>query len=122
MAIVHSLSIWALASEDDKIEVEHMLEQCELKISKLLSLTAPLEEVSDRQRRMDDAASVRFVSQVSCKSGPTEFLALFEDEKYEEKLMLRSQSEARIKLNVQEKRIKMKGFGVSLVRICAAHV
>mmetsp|Transcript_43717 Transcript_43717/g.102068 ORF Transcript_43717/g.102068 Transcript_43717/m.102068 type:complete len:534 (-) Transcript_43717:91-1692(-) len=62
---------------DDKIEVEHMLEQCELKISKLLSLTAPLEEVSDRQRRMDD-------------------------EKYEEKLMLRSQSEARIKLNVQE--------------------
>ncbi|OLP91686.1 Coiled-coil domain-containing protein 151 [Symbiodinium microadriaticum] len=62
---------------DDKIEVEHMLEQCELKISKLLSLTAPLEDVSDRQRRMDD-------------------------EKYEEKLMLRSQSEARIKLNVQE--------------------
>jgi len=62
---------------DEKVEVEHVLEQCELKISKLLSLTAPLEEVSDRQRRLDD-------------------------ERYEEKLMLRSQSEARIKLNVQE--------------------
>jgi len=62
---------------DEKVEVEHVLEQCELKISKLLSLTAPLEEVSDRQRRLDD-------------------------ERYEEKLMLRSQSDARIKLNVQE--------------------
>ena len=62
---------------DEKVEVEHVLEQCELKISKLLSLTAPLEEVSDRQRRLDD-------------------------ERYEEKLMQRSQSEARIKLNVQE--------------------
>ena len=55
------LRLRPFASEDDKIEVEHMLEQCELKISKLLSLTAPLEDVSDRQRRMDDAASVRFV-------------------------------------------------------------
>ncbi|CAJ1344050.1 unnamed protein product [Effrenium voratum] len=62
---------------DEKVEVEHVLEQCELKISKLLSLTAPLEEVSDRQRRLDD-------------------------ERYEEKLMMRSQSEARIKLTVQE--------------------
>lgn len=55
---------------DEKVEVEHVLEQCEF-------LTAPLEEVSDRQRRLDD-------------------------ERYEEKLMLRSQSDARIKLNVQE--------------------
>ena len=44
-----------------------MLEQCELKISKLLSLTAPLEDVSDRQRRMDDAHSVP----VQCDSEDT---------------------------------------------------
>lgn len=53
--------------------VEEVLRQCELKISKLLSLTHHLDDPNDRKRIMDE-------------------------ERYEEKLMLRNQSEARIKL------------------------
>ena len=52
--------------------VEEVLRQCELKISKLLSLTHHLDDPNDRKRIMDE-------------------------ERYEEKLMLRNQSEARIK-------------------------
>jgi len=55
--------------------VEEVLQQCELKVSKLLSLTHNLEDdPSDRKRMLDE-------------------------ERYEEKLMLRSQSDARIKLS-----------------------
>jgi len=50
--------------------VEEILQQCELKITRLLSLTGDAEDVE-----------------------------LDEDDRYEEKLMLKSQSEARIKLN-----------------------
>lgn len=53
--------------------VEEVLQQCELKISKLLSLTHHLDDPDDRQRLLDE-------------------------DRYEEKLMMRSQSEARIKL------------------------
>jgi len=67
---------------EEKIEmndetVEEILQQCELKISKLLSLTNHLEDMNDRQRQLDE-------------------------ERYEEKLMMRSQSEARIKLTDKE--------------------
>merc|ERR1712226_1428347 len=54
--------------------VEECLQQCELKISKLLSQTHHLDEDPDDRRR------------------------LLEEERYEEKLMLKSQSDARIKL------------------------
>mmetsp|Transcript_15807 Transcript_15807/g.40180 ORF Transcript_15807/g.40180 Transcript_15807/m.40180 type:complete len:533 (-) Transcript_15807:286-1884(-) len=55
--------------------VEEVLQQCELKVSKLLSLTHNLEDdPSDRKRMLDE-------------------------ERYEEKLMLRNQSDARIKLS-----------------------
>jgi len=57
--------------------VEEIAQQCEMKISKLLSLTHHLEDVNERQRAL-------------------------EDERYEEKLMMRSQSEARIKLTDKE--------------------
>ncbi|CAJ1413529.1 unnamed protein product [Effrenium voratum] len=57
--------------------VEEVLQESEKKISKLLSLTARFEEVSEHQRQMDE-------------------------ERYEEKLMMRSQSEARIKLTDKE--------------------
>mmetsp|Transcript_53904 Transcript_53904/g.138858 ORF Transcript_53904/g.138858 Transcript_53904/m.138858 type:complete len:539 (-) Transcript_53904:412-2028(-) len=53
--------------------VEEVLRQCELKVSKLLSLTHSLDDPNDRKRLLDE-------------------------ERYEEKLMLKSQSEARIKL------------------------
>ena len=58
LVLAHVFHTCFWQSKDEKMEVEHMLEQCELKISKLLSLTAPLEEVSDRQRRMDDVSLV----------------------------------------------------------------
>merc|ERR1719343_539878 len=55
--------------------VEEVLQQCELKVSKLLSLTHNMEDdPSDRKRMLDE-------------------------ERYEEKLMLRNQSDARIKLS-----------------------
>lgn len=57
--------------------VEEVLQQCEMKISKLLSLTHHLEDMNERQRAL-------------------------EDERYEEKLMMRSRSEARIKLTDKE--------------------
>lgn len=57
--------------------VEEVLQECEKKISKLLGLTARFEEVSEHQRQIDE-------------------------ERYEEKLMMRSQSEARIKLTDKE--------------------
>mmetsp|Transcript_838 Transcript_838/g.1881 ORF Transcript_838/g.1881 Transcript_838/m.1881 type:complete len:484 (-) Transcript_838:134-1585(-) len=57
--------------------VEEVLQESEKKISKLLSLTAKFEEISEQQRQMDE-------------------------ERYEEKLMMRSQSEARIKLTDKE--------------------
>jgi coiled-coil domain-containing protein 151 len=57
--------------------VEEVLQQCELKISKLLSMTHHLDDVNDRKRLMDE-------------------------ERYEEKLMMRSQSDARIKLTDKE--------------------
>jgi hypothetical protein len=57
--------------------VEEVTQQCEMKISKLLSLTQHLEDMNERQRAL-------------------------EDERYEEKLMMRSQSEARIKLTDKE--------------------
>jgi len=57
--------------------VEEVTQQCEMKISKLLSLTQHLEDMNERQRAL-------------------------EDERYEEKLMMRSQSEARVKLTDKE--------------------
>merc|ERR1712217_502909 len=54
--------------------VEECLQQCELKISKLLSITQSLADDPDDRRR------------------------LLDEERYEEKLMLKGQSEARIKL------------------------
>merc|ERR1712232_678962 len=54
--------------------VEECLQQCELKISKLLSLTHSLADDPDDRKR------------------------LLDEERYEEKLMLKGQSEARIKL------------------------
>jgi len=57
--------------------VEEVLQESEKKISKLLSLTAKFEDISEHQRQMDE-------------------------ERYEEKLMMRSQSEARIKLTDKE--------------------
>uniref|UniRef100_A0A7S0AL36 ODAD1 central coiled coil region domain-containing protein n=1 Tax=Pyrodinium bahamense TaxID=73915 RepID=A0A7S0AL36_9DINO len=57
--------------------VEEVLQQCELKISKLLSLTHHLEDPNDRKRMLDE-------------------------ERYEEKLMMKSQSDARIKLADKE--------------------
>merc|ERR1740121_3615455 len=58
--------------------VEDLLQQCELKISKLLNLTQHAEEdPADRKRMLDD-------------------------ERYEEKLMRKSQSGVRIKLNDKE--------------------
>merc|ERR1740121_1574533 len=57
--------------------VEDLLQQCELKISKLLNLTQNEEDPHDRKRLLDD-------------------------ERYEEKLMRKSQSGVRIKLNDKE--------------------
>eukprot|EP00933_Yihiella_yeosuensis_P060993 TRINITY_DN63809_c0_g1_i1.p1 TRINITY_DN63809_c0_g1~~TRINITY_DN63809_c0_g1_i1.p1 ORF type:complete len:574 (-),score=196.11 TRINITY_DN63809_c0_g1_i1:289-1899(-) len=57
--------------------VEEVLTECEMKISKLLCLTLPLEDQNDRKRMQDE-------------------------ERYEEKLMMRSQSDARIKIGDQE--------------------
>mmetsp|Transcript_55754 Transcript_55754/g.129850 ORF Transcript_55754/g.129850 Transcript_55754/m.129850 type:complete len:533 (-) Transcript_55754:122-1720(-) len=57
--------------------VEEVLQQCELKISKLLSLTQHLDDPNDRQRMLDE-------------------------ERYEEKLMMKSQSDARIRLADKE--------------------
>lgn len=57
--------------------VEEVLQQCELKISKLLSLTHHLDDPNDRKRMLDE-------------------------ERYEEKLMMKSQSDARIKLQDKE--------------------
>jgi len=57
--------------------VEEVLQQCELKISKLLSLTTHLDDPNDRKRMLDE-------------------------ERYEEKLMMKSQSDARIKLADKE--------------------
>uniref|UniRef100_A0A7S1ME71 ODAD1 central coiled coil region domain-containing protein n=1 Tax=Alexandrium catenella TaxID=2925 RepID=A0A7S1ME71_ALECA len=57
--------------------VEEVLQQCELKISKLLSLTHHLDDPNDRKR-------------------------MFDEERYEEKLMMKSQSDARIKLADKE--------------------
>merc|ERR1711920_159959 len=54
--------------------VEECLQQCELKISKLLSITHSLADDPDDRKR------------------------LLDEERYEEKLMLKGQSEARIKL------------------------
>mmetsp|Transcript_86202 Transcript_86202/g.192761 ORF Transcript_86202/g.192761 Transcript_86202/m.192761 type:complete len:533 (-) Transcript_86202:36-1634(-) len=67
---------------EDNIEmtdeaVEEVLGQCELKISKLLSLTQHVEDPDDRKKLVDD-------------------------DRYEEKLMMKSQSAARIKLNDKE--------------------
>merc|ERR1711972_44311 len=62
---------WEMSDET----VKEVLQQCELKVAKLLSLTNNLEDdPSDRKRMLDE-------------------------ERYEEKLMLRSQSDARIKLS-----------------------
>mmetsp|Transcript_7468 Transcript_7468/g.17091 ORF Transcript_7468/g.17091 Transcript_7468/m.17091 type:complete len:531 (-) Transcript_7468:271-1863(-) len=57
--------------------VEEHLQQCELRISKLLSLTHHLDDPSDRKRMLDE-------------------------ERYEEKLMMKSQSDAKIKLADKE--------------------
>jgi len=57
--------------------IEEVLGQCELKISKLLSLTQHVEDPEDRKKLIDD-------------------------ERYEEKLMMKSQSAARIKLKDKE--------------------
>merc|ERR1711941_142936 len=57
--------------------VEEVLAQCEIKISKLLSLTQHIDDPDDRKKLIDD-------------------------ERYEEKLMMKSQSAARIKLNDKE--------------------
>merc|ERR1719161_685281 len=58
--------------------VEEVLQQCELKLSKLMSLTHHLDDPDGRRALK------------------------FDDERYEEKLMSRSQSDVRIKLNDQE--------------------
>lgn len=57
--------------------VEEALQQCDMKISKLLSLTQHLDDPNDRKRMLDE-------------------------ERYEEKLMIKSQSDARIKLTDKE--------------------
>mmetsp|Transcript_86201 Transcript_86201/g.192756 ORF Transcript_86201/g.192756 Transcript_86201/m.192756 type:complete len:533 (-) Transcript_86201:36-1634(-) len=57
--------------------VEEVLGQCELKLSKLLSLTQHVADPDDRKKVVDE-------------------------ERYEEKLMMKSQSDARIKLNDKE--------------------
>merc|ERR1712217_590734 len=57
--------------------VEEALQQCDMKISKLLSLIQHLDDPNDRKRMLDE-------------------------ERYEEKLMIKSQSEARIKLTDKE--------------------
>merc|ERR1711948_153773 len=54
-----------------------VLQQCELKISKLLSLTHHLDDPNDRRR-------------------------MLEDDRYEEKMLAKGQSDAKIKLTEQE--------------------
>merc|ERR1719343_1941919 len=76
--LLEKLHVVKLENEAGQIEMNHdnveeVLAVCESKLGKLLGLTQHLDDPNDRQRAMDE-------------------------ERYEEKLMMKSQSDARIKL------------------------